>query len=202
MEPTFLFFRTCSYRAEFTTSSDFPQKVEIFPSDGYYEILKWNFSYLSAFLNQLHNFITIDHSYRSDYSKKYGKNAKFLFICKSTQKDDLEIFIYICQQQIIVKVNNAYLNTEMRSCNDILKSPILISPKLKEKLSFISHIYFLKIFLITDCSKALWKNNSLLFFSKFDFSKVYHFFSKHIEKFLFCQIKGWQNVQNFDIIIL
>ena len=127
-EQTTLFsVTTLNYLPSYVSTSKKSRKFEIFPQD---DDMQWSFSKLSAFLNQLNNFHSIDHSFRGKEQK-----AKFHFETEYPYPngEDGEIFINISDNKIVVKATLSYLIAEWFAFHSILNSNLGSQNKSKKK---------------------------------------------------------------------
>ena len=180
---------TLNYLPSYVSTSKNSRKFEIFPKN---DDMQWNFSKLSVFLNQLTNFHSIDHSFRTKKQK-----AKFHFKTEypNPNLEDGEIFISILDNKIVVKAKLSYLAVEWFAFHSILNSNIGSQNKSKKTYSDQIHVRFWKSFALSSSSQALFYHRSLLFFHDVDFSNVFNYFVNHFKKFEFCKINDKQQIE-------
>lgn len=159
---------TLFFRSDFIHSPRFPKKLDI-----YIRYEKWTISKLSAFLNEMGDLKISNHQ---KTQKKIDKRKCFHFQHISIKH--FYIFIKVFEDNISVQMSTEYilqnwLKEEKEFASHIgADNKFLFYPKKQ------MHIHFYKSYILSDSSVYFLKNYSLLYFSKYNFSQILHFFAK------------------------
>lgn len=166
---------TCFYTKSYF---DDPKHLEMLPislDD------KWNFTLISIFLNEMHDFIPKDHCI------VHLKNNYVSFNFKSSNNPSYQISINISEdlsKDIIVEASYAWLIEELEVEESDFESNIGSRNRLLQKPRMQTHVrFFNTITDLSNSSKCLFFHYSISLFSNYDFSKVFHYFVKKISKF-------------------
>ena len=164
---------TLFYKEDYAFSKKFPKKLNVYIADN----IVWTPSNICMFLNELSLFNTTKHSFirRGD-----AKNQKLVFHFNIPQNPNVFVFIKI-SDHITVQMSTEDIKLHWTSQLKFFKSNFGSENKIKKKSTVQAHIRF------TYCSHNLSKssiyfikNSSLIYFSKYNFSKILHYFSKRI----------------------
>ena len=162
-------------RADYVESDRCPQKLEVFPDDE-----EWTYSLLLCFINEQRNYINDNHSFIIK-EKDNVKTACFRFNDSNNRK----FIIYIkIASKIHVFVSTLLLRCQWVQYFSYFESRL--GADNKTILTSASHLHsrFVKCFTnISMSSRFFIEKNSIIYFSKYDFNKILHFFAKRINKF-------------------
>lgn len=160
--------RTLYYTDSFLKSKECPQMLPV------YQNTIWNFKMLSLFLNEMNDFTIKDHFI---YINKEGHPS---FHFKSNKNEDHTICITI-SNIICVSVSLSLLTQEWNQNTVLNYSNIGSRNYILKTYRLQKHTQFFKNFnKLTFGSKSLLYKNDFVYNSKYDFSKIFHFFSKRI----------------------
>lgn len=142
---------------------------------------KWNFTLLSIFLNELHEFIKKDHCIVE------LKNNWVSFNFYSSDNDAYSISVKISKdfsKDIIVEASYSWLINKWEVKEYDFESNIGSRNRIIKSYRLQTHIRFFKMFTnLSNASKCIYFRRSILFLSKFDFSKIFNFFVNNISRF-------------------
>ncbi|NLZ73129.1 MAG: hypothetical protein GX905_04840 [Bacteroidales bacterium] len=152
-----------------------PKKVNVFPSnDG-----KWNYTLLSCFINELGFFVKRGRrTFYERISPKGETIKKFIF----EHKDFPNIQVII---QIVpffsVEISTEYLKAAWEKKHLTFASNIGAGGKTKMKKDTKVHVFYeTRIMDPKDGTKALFCHAPLLYYSDYDFSEIFRYFTKRI----------------------
>lgn len=201
--------------------------IPIFPicdsSKIYYN---WNYTILCIFLNEFHDFKVKDHGFE-DKETKLCFHFEKLFDRKNGQADNvnnrntdsqnnniepnysLSVFI---KDIIVVKISIDILQNRNIFKREWTNFPSFMGAegKLLKRSRIQNHIRFIKDFTtFSNSYQNLFYKRPLIYNSKYDFSEVFHFFSKHMNlnklqinedtQILIDFIRIWSNEKNNTI---
>ena len=151
-------------------------KVEIFPR----RTKSWNYTLLSAFLNQLSGFIK---PIRRPYIKKneiVGFKSQFTF----THQDDPNYFIrVIIDFEIEVFASVRWITKEWERCSIAEVSDYRKNGKTRpHPIPQVLEFFIYRFNDISDGTRCLYNHTPLLYCSIFDFSTIFNYFVKKLEK--------------------
>ena len=156
--------------------------IEIFPittkDENLSENLKWNFTYLSIFLNNLTNYRQKSHG----FIKENNNSCSFHFYSIDDSRN--EISNYISNGLITVKVSKFLLIKLFNIGIKLCATNIGAWNRIKKSYSVAYLLHFSKTYTEFSCGSYCFYYKNLLFVnSKFDFSKSFHYFAKRICNF-------------------
>lgn len=172
-EQDYVILSTLYYRESILDYTRIQTKFPIYPR----QISSWTYTYLSIFLNELHDFVQSAHCFeeKSDGTlifrfNSYIDNSHFIII---TIKDDV----------IEVEASTNWLYKWTKYSQYFYTDEGTGNRKLK-KLKIIRKFRFTKVFFnINNSSKAFLNKLSLALYSTLDFSKIFNFFAKKITNY-------------------
>ena len=169
-EEDYLILSTLYYRESILEYSRIPTKFPIYPR----QIGSWTYTYLSIFLNELHDFVQSTHCFeiKSDGSLIFRFNSffnKLYFIIITIKDDVIEVEASTTWLYKWAKYTQ-YFYTDEGTGNRQLQTP-----------KMIRYFRFTKVFFcINNSSKAFLNKISLAYYSTLDFSKIFNYFAKKI----------------------
>lgn len=170
--PEYIEFETYYYRSDLFQKPRYPEMLPIFPKG---EKI-WTFTLLSAFLNQLPDFFPSDHGF-----DKSTFTSKFRFRKVNSDKDYF-LSIILLGDCITVKASTNYIIEEWNSTEKRFSSFLGAQNTIMTKLKLQDHLIFSKKFTdLSNSSISFLCKRSLLFNSKFDFTKIFHYFAKRLQ---------------------
>lgn len=180
---------TLFYRTDYINSERCPRKFEVF-SDG----CRWTYSNLLCFLNEERFFINSNNSFTVDKSKP-SKEANFRFISSENKK--WIIFIKVAKT-IRVFLSADLLRNKYMIQFSFFQSNLGSDNKIIKKVDYHHHMRFTKYLTnISTCSRFFKENKSIIYFSKYDFSKILNYFANRINIFGFEKNIDTESLTNY-----
>lgn len=163
----------------------------------------WNYSLLMIFLNEMHDFIPKHHGFEekddgicfhftkldNDQSNltqtdaQDEENVENSNLNDNITKKDYSISVFL-GSTIIVKLSSDFLIIDISFIKEFTRFPSTIGSELKQlkKPRFQLHIRFSRKFeVFSNTSKNFFYKQSLIYNSRFDYSQIFNYFSKHID---------------------
>lgn len=142
---------------------------------------KWNFTTLSIFLNEMTEFVRKDHCIAE------SKNNYVSFNFQSSENEDYSISVKISKdfsKDIVVEASYLWLINEWKAVEYDFASNLGSRNRILKSNKIQTHIRFLKTYNdLSNASKCIYCRHSILFLSKFGFSKIFNYFANNVTRF-------------------
>ena len=163
---------TCYNRIENLTNKRELKKMPVFLLNR-----SWSYLSISILLNEMHNFVTFDHSYKVTGSPNHPVIS---FKFQMENNPQFRIWITITDS-ISVQMSTKMMYDSWEIERVEFFSTIGVENKQLKFPKFHLHYRFTKIINdFSSGSKVLLNNKSMLYNSKYDFSKIFHYFIKRL----------------------
>ena len=168
-----LTLETLFYRSDYVYAERFPKKLNVYISGN----IAWTINNLCTLLNELPDLMNTKHSF---IKRKCKKKPMIIFHFENPENNEFYLFIKITDK-ITVQVSTYWIKDKWNLEDKKFESDIGSNNRIINKEKMQKHIRFTTTFQnISESSLFFLNNCSLLYFSKYNFSKILHFFVKRV----------------------